>query len=504
MIIAGRVSVNGEVIRELGSQADPTEATICVDGRALQHSGQKRYLALNKPKGCITTTSDPEGRPTVMDLLGSAASKGLFPVGRLDYNTEGLLLLTNDGEFANRILTAKNGIPKVYEVKLSKKPTATGLERFRAGFFLDGKKVRPEIVRLLRDSDSPWYQVTLIGGRNRQIHRMFERIGILVEKIRRVRIGKLSLRGLEPRQVRELKPDEIRSLMEPAPIREVEDRPTDTARPRSDRSRSNSTGRRGREQHQGRTRHKSPQRTHARSHRNEPNTDESRQRDSTATPNRKTRDAAPRGPAQRSTSRHRATSSPSPSRARPTGREASPRRSESPSRGRQDSPRQASRGGQPQRQPRSRHQKPQRKQGQPRRDEPTAVKPRPQGTRAKPNRKPKAATTRRPAPPRTRSVAPVDRLPRGYSTDYRKPETERRQSPAFSGLVPEEHSTGPRKTPKPLKRSARPPRPPGRRQATSSRSPSRARPTGRGTSPKRSPSPSRGRQSSRPRSKAKP
>lgn len=504
MIVAGRVTVNGEVVRELGSQADPAQATICVDGRALQHSGQKRYLALNKPKGCITTTSDPEGRPTVMDLLGSAASKGLFPVGRLDYNTEGLLLLTNDGEFANRILAAKNGISKVYEVKLSKRPTNAGLERFREGFFLDGKKVRPEIVRLLRDSDSPWYQVTLIGGRNRQIHRMFERIGILVEKIRRVRIGKLSLRGLEPRQVRELKPEEIRSLMEPAPMQEVEDQPTDTARPRFDRSRSKPTGRRGREQHQGRTRHKSPQRTHARSHRNEPNTDESRQRDSTATPNRKTRDTAPRGPAQRSPSRHRDTSSRSLSRARPTGRGAPPRRSPSPSRGRRNSPKQVSPGDQPQRKPRSRDQKPQRKQGQPRRDEPIAAKPRPQGTRAKSTRKTKALATRRPAPPRTRSVDAADRLPRGRSTDPRKSESERDPSASFAGLIDEKYSPGSRESPKPLKRSARPRRPPSRRQSTSSRSPSRARPTGRGASPRRSQLPSQGRRNSRPRSKAKP
>ena len=511
LIVAGRVTVDGEVVRELGSQADASQATICVDGRALQHPGEKRYLALNKPKGCITSTSDPEGRPTVMDLLGSAASKGLFPVGRLDYNTEGLLLLTNDGEFANRILTAKNGIPKVYEVKLSRRPTAAGLERFREGFVLDGKKVRPEIVRLLRDSDSPWYQVTLIGGRNRQIHRMFERIGILVEKIRRVRIGKLSLRGLEPRQVRELRPEEIRSLMDPAPIQEIEDLPAEPSIQRPFRSQSKLTGKRGRGRSQAQPFHKSPRRTNRRTHRNESTADESRPRDSAATPKRKTSGSAPGKPASRLNrsarpprppGRGRDTSSRSPSRARPTGQGAPPRRS--PSREQQDSPQRASRGGQSQRQPRDRRQTPSRKQGQPRRDEPMAERPRQRDARAKSNRMTRAATTGEPSPRRKRSVGPADRLPRGYSTGSRKPEAESNRSPSFSGMNDGTYSPGARKSPKPLKRSARPRRPPSRRQATSSRSPSRARPTGRGASPKRSPSPSRGRQNSRPRSKAKP
>ena len=426
MIVAGRVTVNGEVIRELGSQADASEATICVDGRAIQRSGQKRYLALNKPKGCITTTSDPEGRPTVMDLLGSEASKGLFPVGRLDYNTEGLLLLTNDGDFANRILTAKNGIPKVYEVKLSKRPTKAGIERLRNGMSIDGRKVRPEIVKLLRDTDSPWYQVTLVGGRNRQIHRMFERIGILVEKIRRIRIGKVTLRGLEPRQVRELEPEEIRWLMDPPPIPETTGRSEETSRPR--RQQSKPMGRRDRERRQSPARHKTPQR-------------------------------------QR------------PDRTPPVNRGSGSRDSD---------------------------QTPQRKQGPSRRDDPNAEKPRRRDTRSTSNRKTRTATARKPAPPRKRSGDPAGRPPRGYSTDRRKPGTERKPSASFSGLVDENHSPSPRESPKPVKRSTRPPRPPSRRRATSSRSPSRARPTGRGASPKRSPSPSRGRQSSRPRSKAKP
>ena len=218
LISSGRVTVNGQMVQELGSQADPASDIVCVDGKAIQNTSVRRYLAMNKPKGCITSTHDPEGRPTVMDLLGREASKGLFPVGRLDYNTEGLLLLTDDGDFANQIITAKNKIIKVYEVKVSGRPSWEAIGKLRSGIKLDGRPARVESIRLLRDADNPWYEMTLVAGRNRQIHRMFERIGFLIEKIRRVRIGNLTLRGLEPRQVRELQPKEIQQLLNPPDI----------------------------------------------------------------------------------------------------------------------------------------------------------------------------------------------------------------------------------------------------------------------------------------------
>ena len=218
LISSGRVTVNGRTVRELGTQADPLQDTVCVDGKALQTPGARRYLVMNKPKGCITSTHDPEGRRTVMDLLGKETSRGLFPVGRLDYNTEGLLILTDDGDFANRLTSAKNNIIKVYEVKISGRPPIAAIERLRSGIKIDGRRISVESIRLLRDRENPWYEVTLVTGRNRQIHRMFERIGFLVEKIRRVRIGNLSLRGLEPRQVRELKPKEVQQLLNPPPV----------------------------------------------------------------------------------------------------------------------------------------------------------------------------------------------------------------------------------------------------------------------------------------------
>ena len=215
LITEGRVTVNDEVVRELGAKADLVTDSVRVDGKTLHSNETRRYLVLNKPKGCITTTDDPEGRPTVMDLLGPEASKGLFPVGRLDYNTEGLLILTDDGDFANHILSAKNKVPKTYEVKVSGQPPEEAIQKLRDGIKLDGRIARPESITMVRRADKPWYQITLVQGRNRQIHRMFERIGVLVEKIRRVRIGGLTLRGLEPRQIRELRRAEVQQLLSP-------------------------------------------------------------------------------------------------------------------------------------------------------------------------------------------------------------------------------------------------------------------------------------------------
>ena len=225
LILAGRVTVNGEVTTQLGSRADAAHDTVRVDGKVLHDSGTRRYLALHKPKGCVTTTDDPEGRPTVMDLLGPGGAKGLHPVGRLDYNTEGLLILTDDGDFSNEVLSAKNRIPKTYEVKVSGFPPEDAIQRLRQGIQLDGRLARPESIRLIRAAENPWFEVTLTQGRNRQIHRMFERIGFLVEKIRRVRIGSLSLQGLEPRQVRELLPREVERLRnyEPSADRHLRD-----------------------------------------------------------------------------------------------------------------------------------------------------------------------------------------------------------------------------------------------------------------------------------------
>ena len=215
LITSGLVSVNGKVITELGSKADPELDHIRVNGKLLHGPEQHVYLLMNKPKGYVTTLRDPEGRPTVMDLLHGVGAR-VYPVGRLDYASEGLLLLTNNGEFANWLMKAASHVPKTYMVKVAGTPTAEGLARLRAGLFIasaGGKRVKtaPAKVRVIRQAANPWYEVTLIEGRNRQIRRMFEEIGHHVEKIKRVRYGPLEL-DVHPGEFRRLAPQEVARL----------------------------------------------------------------------------------------------------------------------------------------------------------------------------------------------------------------------------------------------------------------------------------------------------
>ena len=197
MIRAGRVTLNGKVVIELGTKADPERDLIQVDGRPLGRKQKLVYFVLHKPKGYVTTVSDPEGRPTVMELMSNVAGR-LYPVGRLDYASEGLLLMTNDGALAQKLTKAGSHVPKTYLVKISGKPDEREIARLRAGITIpldDGRRVEtsPAEIRLVEDRPNPWYQVTLIEGRNRQIRRMFQAVGFDVEKIRRVKLGPLLL-----------------------------------------------------------------------------------------------------------------------------------------------------------------------------------------------------------------------------------------------------------------------------------------------------------------------
>jgi 23S rRNA pseudouridine2605 synthase len=215
LIAGGQVSVNGQVVTALGTKADPERDHIRVAGKLLRGPERHLYLLLNKPKGYVTTASDPEGRPTVMDLLRGINAR-VYAVGRLDYASEGLLLLTNDGELANRLTRAASHVPKTYLVKVSGRPSEEGVAKLRSGVVLrePGKapfKTAPAKVHLSRDAPNPWYEVTLIQGRNRQIRRMFEEIGHHVEKIKRVRYGPLQL-DVAPGEYRRLQPDEVRRL----------------------------------------------------------------------------------------------------------------------------------------------------------------------------------------------------------------------------------------------------------------------------------------------------
>jgi 23S rRNA pseudouridine2605 synthase len=197
MIVSGRVAVNGRPITELGSKADPDRDHIRVDGKLLSLRERQVYVLLNKPKGYVTTVSDPEGRPTVMSLLGGIKER-VYPVGRLDYASEGLLLLTNDGQLAQQLMRAASHVAKTYLVKVSGQPSEGALMKLRRGVLLETPEGRPvktcsARIRLIRRAANPWYEISLVEGRNRQIRRMFEQVGHHVEKIKRVRYGPLAL-----------------------------------------------------------------------------------------------------------------------------------------------------------------------------------------------------------------------------------------------------------------------------------------------------------------------
>jgi pseudouridine synthase len=207
-ILAGRVTVNGKLVTELGAKADPQRNHIKVDGKLLRLPREFVYLALYKPKNFVTTLSDPQHRPTVMDCLKGLKAR-VFPVGRLDYHSEGLLLLTNDGDFAARILSPASHVPKTYLVKVNGPLTPEQEEEFRAGIPLYGRRTAPAELKLVRPARNPWYRVTLVEGRQNQIRIMFKHFGRLVEKLKRIRIGFLELGSLRPGQYRLLTPQEV-------------------------------------------------------------------------------------------------------------------------------------------------------------------------------------------------------------------------------------------------------------------------------------------------------
>jgi 23S rRNA pseudouridine2605 synthase len=220
MIEAGQVTVNGQVVTTLGTKADPEKDHIKVRGRLINPllvGREKVYLLLNKPKGYLSSVSDPEKRPLVTELIPEKLGR-LYPVGRLDFNTEGLLILSNDGEFTNFITSARNHVPKVYEVKVKGVPPAAAVERLRRGIILeDGVRTKPaEIVKAEESENNAWFNVTLHEGRNQQIRKMFDAIGHSVIKLRRVQIGFLKDERLPVGSWRMLAPTEVKRLMRPS------------------------------------------------------------------------------------------------------------------------------------------------------------------------------------------------------------------------------------------------------------------------------------------------
>lgn len=217
LIASGVVTVNGQVVSELGTKADPAKDHIKVRGKLINpllKAREKIYILLNKPRGFLSSVSDDRGRPVVLELLPRSLGS-VHPVGRLDFNTEGLLLLTNDGDFTNFITAARNRVQKVYEVKVKGVPPEDAIARLRRGVVLeDGTRTAPALITRLEETGSnSWFEVLLHQGRNQQIRRMFDLIGYSVVKLKRVRIGFLDDGGLRPGEWRLLTPAEVSRLM---------------------------------------------------------------------------------------------------------------------------------------------------------------------------------------------------------------------------------------------------------------------------------------------------
>lgn len=210
IILDGRVQVNGKTVTELGTCADPRRDEITVDLVAIEREAPV-YILMNKPKGYVTTVKDDQGRPTVMALLKGVASR-LYPVGRLDFNSEGLLLMTNDGALAQVLMGPEHEIPKVYLVKVHRNPRPELLKEFQEGFLLSGRRLKPCHIEVAEKGDNPWLKVTLTEGKNQQIRRMFAAVGHPVSKLRRVQFGPLADALLKPGTWRYLSPQEIAAI----------------------------------------------------------------------------------------------------------------------------------------------------------------------------------------------------------------------------------------------------------------------------------------------------
>ncbi|ACA59707.1 pseudouridine synthase [Candidatus Desulforudis audaxviator] len=211
LILAGRVRVNGEVVRELGTTVDSSRDRVEVDGQKIRPE-PKIYVLLYKPRGYVTTARDPQGRRKVTDLVAGAGGR-VFPVGRLDYDSEGLLLLTNDGELAYRLTHPRFHVPKTYHVVLDRSPGPAALRAIARGVELDDGLTAPAGVRLVRrDGREALVEMTIHEGRKRQVRRMWAALGFEVQRLKRVRMAGLELGGLEPGRWRHLRTTEVREL----------------------------------------------------------------------------------------------------------------------------------------------------------------------------------------------------------------------------------------------------------------------------------------------------
>lgn len=219
LILNGRVAVNGQVVTELGAKADPATDRITVDGALVKPAEALYYVLLHKPAGYVTSLKDPQGRQLVTELVQEVGAR-LFPVGRLDYNSEGLLLLTNDGAWANRLMHPRHQVDKEYHVRVRGKVDPQQIKRLSDGVELEDGPVSGATVRLLKaDQNNDWLSVTIREGRNRQVRRMCAAVGLSVVRLRRIRYGSLTLGGLKTGEYRLLSKEEAMALDAPPPAR---------------------------------------------------------------------------------------------------------------------------------------------------------------------------------------------------------------------------------------------------------------------------------------------
>jgi 23S rRNA pseudouridine2605 synthase len=214
LIAEGRVTVNGEIVREMGTKADPARDDVRVDGRRIKSAERLRYILLYKPAGYVTTRSDPQRRRTVIDLL-HGIKEYVYPVGRLDYETQGLLLLTNDGDLAAKLTHPRHEVDRTYEAHVAGVPDDAAIDQLRRGIPLDGRRTLPADVLLMnkgRRIENGVLLITIREGRNRQVRRMLEAVGHPVQSLRRIRFGPLGIRGLKPGNWRELTDAEVEKL----------------------------------------------------------------------------------------------------------------------------------------------------------------------------------------------------------------------------------------------------------------------------------------------------
>jgi pseudouridine synthase len=225
LMLEGRVSVNGATVTELGTKADPAHDDIRVDGRRVKAPERHRYLLLNKPRGYVTTRSDPQKRATVLDLL-KGVREYIYPVGRLDYDSEGLLILTNDGDLAARLTHPRHGIARVYEARVLGEPDRHDVDRLSKGVTIEGRRTEPaEVVAL-----GPGHlRITVREGRNRQVRKMCDAIGHPVTELRRVAVGPIRDPKLKPGQWRDLTTQEVERLRSAA-SQDVQRRPRSGSR----------------------------------------------------------------------------------------------------------------------------------------------------------------------------------------------------------------------------------------------------------------------------------